>query len=507
MKKAVLLAPHLDDELLIGGGLLYALARDNNWCVYVVFMTNGDYYAYEAETRLKEAIASCDVLGVKEEYVIFLGYGDQWKGKKHIYNMPGEVAVSHCERTETYALDFHSEYSYQKEQRHRQYTRDNLKSDIKKIISDLLPEVLLCVDFDSHPDHKALSLLFSECIGEILKNDLNYKPLILKKLAYEGVYNGENDYYCVPHRPTKCTKGELKSTPILKWQERISLAVPRECDTLLLANNVLFKAAKKYKSQRFKFIIPKAINSDIVYWRQFTENFALSANVKATSGVAEYLNDFKTIDSDNILTETKKLSASVWHPSLSDPLKKAIFEWPEEILIREICIYENPDFKSNILLLKILVHDEYSLEVDYIQHDGSKTQILFEPIKTKKIELMIAKWEGPKPGISEVEVFNEKSSFESYGLPCQVNKYFELSGNKCVIFEKVISCLGSLFMGLNEVYEFKLCPNKYFMQRKYSILRTNIYLLPLFWVIDIIKRIVDKICIFKGKNLLENKMG
>lgn len=506
MKKALLLAPHLDDELLIGGGLLYALARDDNWCVYVVFMTNGDYYANEAEIRLKEAIASCGALGIEEEYVIFLGYGDQWKGKKHIYNMQDGVVTSHSGRTTTYALKNHSEYSYQKGNGHRLYTRDNLKTDIKNVILDLLPEVLVCVDFDSHPDHKALSLFFSECLGEILKNDFNYKPLVLKKLAYEEIYDGENDYYCIPHSRTKCRVGELTSTPILKWQDRISLSVPKECDTLLLTNNVLFKAAKKYKSQEFKFIIPKAINSDIVYWRQFTENFALSASVIVTSGVAEYLNDFKTIDSDNILSGTNKLSASVWCPSLSDPLKQATLEWPEEILVREICIYENPDAESNILLLKILIHDECSIEVDNIQHDGSKTQILFEPIKTKKITMMISRWTGPKPGISEVEVFNEKKTLESYGLPCQKNEPFHAFTTKCTIFERTISWSGNLLMALNEICRLKLYPNKYFMQRKYTILRKYAYLLPLFWQIDIIRRIIKKICMFRKKSLLEGKV-
>ncbi len=502
MKKALLLSPHLDDELLIGGGLLYALARDNNWCVYVAFMTNGDYYAYEADIRLREAIASCGVLGIREEHIIFLGYGDQWQGKKHIYNMENEAAISHCGRTETYALEFHCEYSYQRDKEHKLYTRDNIKSDIKNIILDLMPEVLVCVDFDSHPDHKALSLFFSECIGEILKRNFNYKPLILKKLAYEEVYDGENDYYYVPHNQTRCRNGEIKSTPILKWGDRISLSVPRECNTLLLMNNVLFQAAKKYKSQGFKYIIPKAINSDIVYWRQFTENFALSASVKVTSGNAKYINDFKNIDSDNILSESEGVSASIWYPELSDPVKKVTLEWPEEISVREICVYENPDLESNILLLKIIFDDRYQIDVDDIKHDGSRTDILFEPVRTKKIAVVISDWIGSRPGISEIEVFDEKKSFESYELPCQVNDILNIRDIKCSIFEKIVSYFGKLFLRFAEMYETKLFPNKYFMKRQYPILQKYAELLPLFWLINVIGKLRKKICSFKQNHCM-----
>lgn len=56
MKNAILFVPHLDDELLVGGGFLYALANSTEWNVKVVYSTNGDYYRHEASIRLKEAI-------------------------------------------------------------------------------------------------------------------------------------------------------------------------------------------------------------------------------------------------------------------------------------------------------------------------------------------------------------------------------------------------------------------------------------------------------------------
>ena len=41
MKKAVLVVPHEDDELLVGGAALVELIRDPEWEVTVVYLTTG----------------------------------------------------------------------------------------------------------------------------------------------------------------------------------------------------------------------------------------------------------------------------------------------------------------------------------------------------------------------------------------------------------------------------------------------------------------------------------
>ena len=56
-------------------------------------MTNGDYYGI-GETRIREAISLYDFLGLPEDHVIFLGYGDNLHTQDyHIYNAPESEVI------------------------------------------------------------------------------------------------------------------------------------------------------------------------------------------------------------------------------------------------------------------------------------------------------------------------------------------------------------------------------------------------------------------------------
>ena len=85
--------------------------------------------------------------------------------------------VSHGGFTHTYGIEKHPEYAYIKGKVHHLYTRSNMKADIKSVILDILPETIIAVDFDNHPDHRALSLLFEEVMGELLKEKEDYHQL------------------------------------------------------------------------------------------------------------------------------------------------------------------------------------------------------------------------------------------------------------------------------------------------------------------------------------------
>ena len=71
----------------------------------------------------------------------------------------------------------------------------SIKNDIKALLLDLRPEVIFCIDYDSHHDHRALSLLFEESMGEILRqNNNDYNPLVFKGFAYSTAFLAEPDF-------------------------------------------------------------------------------------------------------------------------------------------------------------------------------------------------------------------------------------------------------------------------------------------------------------------------
>ncbi|MEG0565682.1 MAG: PIG-L family deacetylase, partial [Hungatella sp.] len=72
------LVPHPDDEILMGAGILYEAVRQGS-LVTVVMVTNGDYESSDfsvGRSRLRETLASLEVLGVDKNQVEFLGYAD-----------------------------------------------------------------------------------------------------------------------------------------------------------------------------------------------------------------------------------------------------------------------------------------------------------------------------------------------------------------------------------------------------------------------------------------------
>ncbi|MDE7359324.1 MAG: PIG-L family deacetylase, partial [Lachnospiraceae bacterium] len=191
-QKVLLIVPHQDDELFVGGGLFRTLARCGDYEAYVVYMTNGDFFPYEAQVRLREAQRVLNgFCAVEESHIFFLGYGDGWKGGVHLYHQDGEEPlVSMAGRTETYGLEEHGDYRYTRSGRHSAYRRADWKRDLKDVIAEVQAEILLVVDFDKHADHRAASLLAEECLGEIFRENVSYRPLVLKRFGYDGVWKG-----------------------------------------------------------------------------------------------------------------------------------------------------------------------------------------------------------------------------------------------------------------------------------------------------------------------------
>ena len=110
-KRCMLIIPHQDDELFVGGSVLYEFANDINWEVFVVYTTEGAGIYEKPETRMKEAIKALHIIGISENNIIFLGYGNVWSDGINIYNKDDEVAcVSKRGGSCTYALKNHQDF-------------------------------------------------------------------------------------------------------------------------------------------------------------------------------------------------------------------------------------------------------------------------------------------------------------------------------------------------------------------------------------------------------------
>lgn len=163
--RILILAPHIDDEVISSGGLIQEAIRVGAK-VKIVYMTNGDnsmstvitadkninydpnYFIDLGESRMREGEAATIILGLQRSDIIFLGYPD--KGLEPMLTTYfGKAYTSQGTRFNFNPYDG----TFSKKQ---EYNGQNVISDLDKIYSDFKPNIILTSHpRDKHPDHRA----------------------------------------------------------------------------------------------------------------------------------------------------------------------------------------------------------------------------------------------------------------------------------------------------------------------------------------------------------------
>lgn len=89
MYKVLVLVPHPDDEINVAGNL-FKWFKEAKAHVTVTIVTNGDYISALTKKRQEEALNAKRILGY--ENLVYLGYGDGYKGV-HLYHNEGNTVV------------------------------------------------------------------------------------------------------------------------------------------------------------------------------------------------------------------------------------------------------------------------------------------------------------------------------------------------------------------------------------------------------------------------------
>ena len=420
-KQVMIIVPHEDDEINVAGATIknYTDAGSN---VVVVFTTNGDYNGL-GELRIDEAVNAMVELGVKKENVLFLGYGDQWDTEYgHIYNAPGNTVVkSHIGKTATYGNENISDFRTIVSEKPSEYTRNNFKNDIKDVILKYLPEVIFTVDFDSHIDHRATSLIFEESMCEILRENQGYTPQVFKGFAYNTAWYAEGDFYSANLESTiKPSSESLQNSnyeldlPNYNWRDRVRFLVPKDTLTYTKVINPIYKSLSNHGSQYAKWHSEQIINSDQVFWERSTKSITYNAKVDVSSGKGNYINDFKLADTSDISKENNVVfDKCVWIPTNEDEQKMVRIEFNEPKTVASISIYDNLSLEDNILKGKIIFSDGSEIDIVDINKNGSETVINFEDKNNiEYVEFYILEYEGENPGLCELEVFEKDKNLD-----------------------------------------------------------------------------------------------
>ncbi len=421
--RVLILAPHPDDEINIAGNMILNLAAAKAE-IFVAYSTNGDF-ENPAEIRAQEAVDALKILGVPGENIIFLGYGDTFNGKGNPHIFSAETPTkSPAGHVETYAAKNFVDYAKKTFGKHSPYTRENFKRDLKNLLLELRANIIFCVDFDSHADHRALSVLFEEVLGEILSARNDYRPEVYKKFAYATAFTAAPDFYATNLRATKKPKlGETDTYDFdfidranYVWENRVRFPVAETCRQPILKDNPVAEAIFAHKSQRNEWNALRILNSDEIFFERRTDSQTFSAKIGATSGDASKVCDFKIIDTKNVDISPAQIENNLWQPS--DSQKKIFFEWKEPVQVQKIVIYGNPldDLPEKIFLRLELANpqaviDKAGIYLDNVKKICAELPSCGRPLVLDVEKIFVTRAEISAPnagknfGLAEVEFF------------------------------------------------------------------------------------------------------
>lgn len=401
-QRVMLIVPHQDDEVNVMGGAIEEYVRYGSE-VYVVYLTNGDLTPYEL--RFSEAIDCLAKQNIPEDHVIFLGYGDQWVDGPHLYNAePGKILQSKAGNFATYGTADHPAY-----REGADYTVENLLANMESVILEYRPDVIYCCDYDAHGEHKATSLVFEKVMGRILQRGTDYQPRIFKGFAYRTAWFGIDDFYDLNMKSTTKYYAEGYVLPVdhYRWADRIRLPVEASGLSRSLPGSGQYDLLKSHVSQEAQTEAKSVINGDRVFWERYTTSLCNRAEIKVTSGDADFLNDFMLLETKDLLDGERWPCDGVWHPEETDPEKRATVILSEKSDLTSIVLYDNPEPGQNVLQVVITFDNGEQVVTGPLDPYGAANVIAVDQKQVAFFEVELTSMEGKAAGLTEIEAFSD----------------------------------------------------------------------------------------------------
>lgn len=405
-KKVMVIVPHEDDDLLISGQVLPPMYK-NGADVRVVFATNGDKRV-SAYTRQSEACNALEKLGIPREKVIFLGYPDGtqlYVGKKAFSFSSGW--------DHTYAGKGFKDYHFDRFGTHAKYTAENMVDDIESVVLEYRPDYILAIDFDTHTDHRGVSISFEKAMERILKKESGYTPKVLKCFGYSLAWKSKPDFYALNIKSTVMQDREKNNDPSYetdvpqyRWNNRIRLPIDKKSLSHSILRCSEYKALSEHLSQYAYCYSERIINGDSVYWNRRTDSLTYNADISVSSGDASLLNDFRLIGVGNRTAGPNvKLENCVSRFDKNDAQKTVTVKFDSPKTVSCVSLYDNFGLNSNILGGVITFSDGSKVEVPALNADGSETRVVFEPKHNiTSFTFKVTEYEGVA-GLDEIEAF------------------------------------------------------------------------------------------------------
>ncbi len=362
MSNALLVVPHQDDETNLAGNIIDVIKE--KYDLFILY-SSLDTRPEKGKVRKQEAINACAVWDIPQDHLIFLDYPDTPNKIGHHWYTDGDYMIV---------------------------------EDLKKWILHLQPEIIMATDFDFHSDHRMLSIAFDNAMGQILKENHSFRPLVLKGFCYETAFYGEKDYKA-SNPGTSSSNSDPLSNPSYEWEKRVSIHSDERVG--LIWKRKAYKALAKHKSQYCVLHARSIINSDNVFWTRRTDNLLYEASLSGSVDGIEKIRDFVVLDTDDIIThDPRKINyeKSIVRFEKGDYIKA---EWDKSVSVDRIILHgsinHNETIRINILAT---VNGEKKYEITELKPYGRETP-LYINCSVKQLSI---RFESGPVELSEIEV-------------------------------------------------------------------------------------------------------
>lgn len=455
-QKVMIFVPHEDDDINLMGGVIEQYVKYGS-DVYVAFTTNGDGdKRYDMSKmgfiRMHEAIESLALLGVSEKNIIFLGYGDGWGDNgPHIYNAePNKIIKSTSGKTATFGLENHPAYHNGKT-----YTYSHYYDDIRQILLEYKPDVVFCIDYDTHNDHRALSMFFEKVMGNILKTT-DYFPTVYKGYGYRTAWGSAPDFSESVNIKSTVSYTSNRDVELYDWNKRIRIPVDINSINRYLQQSKLYKALSIYDSQNAIECANRIINGDKVFWLRRTDSVLYNAEISVSSGNKDKLTDFMLLDCNDLINRGNYPYDGVWHPDINDTEKSVNVTLDKKQYIESIALYDNPSPDDNILNAVITLDDGTVINTGKLNTHGEANIIMVN--KTiQSFTVQIADFEGECFGLNEIEAYGSIL----YNMP-HFYKFTDAKDN--FIYDYIIPLEGKISLKIYSNYHKKIEPKEFILR-------------------------------------------
>ena len=239
------------------------------------------------------------------------------------------------------------------------------------LLQHINPAIIFGIDYDTHPDHRMLSLGLDTALCNVQAHYPTYKPIVYKGFAYVTAFHSYPDFYNSlnlesikePQEPAiyhYFGERDVYGSSIYEWKNRVRFPVNEGNRGPFLWNSSLFNAIKAHTSQSFGFKASAVINSDIVFWQRRTDSIAYDAEIEVSSNsdTKDRLVDFKLFDILDINSLEPVLNPLAWTSSDEDTQPSLQLTWHKAQDIRQIVLYSAIDFDESCRECTVYIDDQ-----------------------------------------------------------------------------------------------------------------------------------------------------